>query len=354
MKRETASMPCGGSFDIDTRREKITAFDKQMSAPGFWDDSQAAKKIVDAANAEKVWVDEWDEVDAKWTDLNELYQLAEMEDDTGVLTEVEHDLGKLETQINDLEFRRMMSEPADKKNALITIHPGAGGTESSDWASMLMRMYMRWAERKGFSVDILDLQEGDEAGIKSASIEITGAYAYGYLKAESGVHRLVRISPFDSQKRRHTSFTSVFIYPEIDEDLDFEVDENDIRVDTYRASGAGGQHVNKTDSAVRMTHIPTGIVAQCQTERSQHKNRTSCLKLLTARVYEQHLQELHKEADVLESTKKSIEWGSQIRSYVFQPYQMVKDHRTDVESSNVDAVMDGDIDVFINGYLMSA
>ncbi len=354
MKRETVSMPCGGSFDIDKRREKIAAFDEKMSTQGFWDDPQAAKKTVDEANAEKVWVEEWDELDTKWTDLHELYELAEMENDEGVLAEIERDLGKLESQIDDLEFRRMMSDPADKKSAIITIHPGAGGTESTDWASMLMRMYMRWAERKGFSVDILDLQDGDEAGIKSASIEITGAYAYGYLKAESGVHRLVRISPFDSQKRRHTSFASVFIYPEIDDDIDFEVDENDVRVDTYRASGAGGQHVNKTDSAVRMTHIPTGIVAQCQTERSQHKNRASCWKLLTARLYEHHLQELRKEADALESTKKSIEWGSQIRSYVFQPYQMVKDHRTDVESSNVDAVMDGDIDTFINGYLMSA
>lgn len=322
-----------------------------MAEPTFWDDPQTAQKTVGKTNEIKAWVEAWDGLDTKCNDLHELYELASMEEEESVLTEIDRDLAKLEKDIDELEFRRMMSDPADKKNAIITIHPGAGGTESSDWASMLMRMYIRWAERKGFAVDVLDLQEGDEAGIKSASIEVTGDYAYGYLKAESGVHRLVRISPFDAQKRRHTSFASVFIYPEVDDDIDFKLEEKDIRVDTYRASGAGGQHVNKTDSAVRMTHEPTGLVAQCQSERSQHKNRASCLKLLTARVYEHHLQEQRKEVDELESTKKSIEWGSQIRSYVFQPYQMVKDHRTDHETSGVDAVMDGDIDEFITGYL---
>jgi peptide chain release factor 2 len=322
-----------------------------MSAPGFWDDPQAAQRVVAISNSEKDWVDGWDELNTKIGDLAELLELAQMESDDEILAEIDTDLTALERQVTDIEFRRMMSEPADKKSAIFTIHPGAGGTESADWAAMLMRMYTRWAERKGFGVDILDLQEGEEAGIKSVSIEVTGPYAYGYLKAESGVHRLVRISPFDAQKRRHTSFASVFIYPEVDDDIDFKLDDKDIRVDTYRASGAGGQHVNKTDSAVRMTHEPTGLVAQCQAERSQHKNRISCLKLLTSRVYEEHLRQQRVEVEELESTKKSIEWGSQIRSYVFQPYQMVKDHRTDTESSNVDGIMDGDIDDFINGYL---
>ena len=324
-----------------------------MAAPGFWDDPQSAQKTVAKANAEKAWVESWDDLDTRLQDIQELYELASAEDDEDVLREVDRDLAALDKDLSDAEFRQMMSEPTDPKNTIITIHPGAGGTESADWAAMLMRMYIRWAERKGFNVEVLDLQDGEEAGIKSVSIEVTGPYAYGYMKAESGVHRLVRISPFDAQKRRHTSFASVFIYPEIDGDIDFAVDDKDIRVDTYRASGAGGQHVNKTDSAVRMTHEPTGIVAQCQTERSQHKNRANCLKLLTARVYEHHLKEQQKEVDELESTKKSIEWGSQIRSYVFQPYQMVKDHRTETETSNVDAVMDGDIDAFINGYLTS-
>jgi peptide chain release factor 2 len=344
-------MTCGGSFDIDKRREQLAELETQMADPKFWDDSQSAQKTVEKNNEIKAWVDEWDAVDRKCSDLQELHELAQMEDDETLLAEVDRDLNALDKSVGDLEFRRMMSHPADKKSAIITIHPGAGGTESADWASMLMRMYVRWAERRGFTVDILDMQEGEEAGIKSVSIEVSGPYAYGYLRAESGVHRLVRISPFDAQKRRHTSFASVFIYPEVDEDIDFKLDDKDIRVDTYRASGAGGQHVNKTDSAVRMTHEPTGIVAQCQSERSQTKNRLSCFKLLTARVYEQHLQELRKVADVLESTKKSIEWGSQIRSYVFQPYQMVKDHRTDHETSNVDLVMDGDIDAFIASYL---
>ena len=340
-------MPCGGSFDIDKRREKIAAFDEKMSTQGFWDDPQAAKKTVDEANAEKVWVDEWDEMDAKWTDLHELYQLAEMENDEGVLTEIEHDLGKLESEINDLEFRRMMSDPADKKNAIITVHPGAGGTESTDWASMLMRMYMRWAERKGYGIDILDLQEGEEAGIKSVSIEITGAYAYGYLKAESGVHRLVRISPFDSQKRRHTSFASVFIYPEIDEEIDFEVDENEVRVDTYRASGAGGQHVNKTDSAIRITHFPTGIVITCQDESSQHKNKEKAMKILYSRVYSE-LMEAQENA-IARERKTQVSTGdrsAKIRTYNF-PQGRVTDHRIGLTLHNLDSVLEGNIDELI-------
>ena len=324
-----------------------------MAAPGFWNDQATAQPVVAELSGIKEWVNGWDGLDRRWTDMQELHELAKAEGDESVIAEIERDAAKLSEDVHGLEFRRMMSDPADKKSAIITIHPGAGGTESADWAAMLMRMYLRWAERKGFQIEIMELLDGDEAGIRSASIEIVGPYAYGYLKAESGVHRLVRISPFDAQKRRHTSFASVFIYPEVDDDIKLDVNEADIRVDTYRASGAGGQHVNKTSSAVRMTHTPTGIVAQCQNERSQHKNRAACWKILMGRLYEYYRAEREKERQVMEDTKKPIEWGSQIRSYVFQPYQMVKDHRTDVETSNVDTVMDGDIDLFIDGFLTS-
>lgn len=336
---------------MDVRRARVEELEKRMAAPGFWDEPQAAQATVADLNEQKKWVDEWEALDRRWRDLSELHELADAEGDDGVLAEIEEELGRLARAIEDLEFRRMMSDPADKKSAIVTIHPGAGGTESADWAAMLMRMYVRWAERKGFQVEIMDLMDGDEGGIRSASIEVVGPYAYGYLKAESGVHRLVRISPFDAQKRRHTSFASVFIYPELDDEIKLDVNENDIRVDTFRSSGAGGQHVNKTSSAVRMTHIPTGITAQCQNERSQHKNRANCWKILMGRLYEHYRAEREKERQAIEDTKKPIEWGSQIRSYVFQPYQLVKDHRTEVETSNVDAVMDGDIDLFINGYL---
>ena len=322
-----------------------------MAAPGFWDDGQAAQKTISAANELKEWVEDWESLDRRLNDLAELAELAELEEDDAVAAEVERDTETLANDISALEFRHMMSDPADKKNAIVTIHPGAGGTESTDWAQMLMRMYTRWAERKGFQVEIMDLLENEDAGIKSVTLEVTGPYAYGYIKAESGVHRLVRISPFDSQKRRHTSFASVFVYPELDDEIKLDVKESDIRVDTYRSSGAGGQHVNKTSSAVRMTHLPTGIVAQCQNERSQHKNRANCWKILMGRLYEHYKALEDEKLQAVEDTKKAIEWGSQIRSYVFQPYQLVKDHRTGIETSNVDAVMDGDIDLFINGYL---
>jgi peptide chain release factor 2 len=265
---------------------------------------------------------------------------------------------ELDTQISDVakkldefEFRSFLSDEEDSQEAILSIHPGAGGTESQDWASMLLRMYLRWAERHGFATDIMDYQFGEEAGIKSATVEIKGPYAYGYLKSESGVHRLVRISPFDSNKRRHTSFASVFVFPETGEDINIEINPDDLKIDTFRASGAGGQHVNKTSSAVRITHIPTGIVVQCQSERSQHKNRESAMKVLKARLYQKALEEERAKMAVMEATKKKIEWGSQIRSYVFQPYTLVKDHRTDYETSNVNVVMDGEIDSFIHAFL---
>ncbi len=305
-------------------------------------------------SARKEWVDAWHKVDEEITELDELVLLAEEEGDEGMENELENDARQIEKQLADLEFRKMLGQPQDSKNAILTIHPGAGGTESQDWAQMLMRMYLRWIERQGFKKDILDLQSGDEAGIKSVSIEVTGNYAYGYLKAEAGVHRLVRISPFDANKRRHTSFASVFIYPEIDNAIEVDVDEKDLRIDTYRASGAGGQHVNKTSSAVRITHIPTGIVVQCQNERSQHRNKEAAMKILLSRLYQKKLEQEQEKKAKLENKKRDIGWGSQIRSYVFHPYNMVKDHRTNYETSNTTAVMDGELDEFIHAYLMQS
>lgn len=325
--------------------------DQTMTAPGFWDNREAAQATIEEVNEHKRWVDTWQGLEDQRDDLMLLNELAVEEDDGEAMAEVTAEANALEKKIAELEFRNMLSGRDDAKNALLTIHPGAGGTESADWAQMLLRMYMRWIERKGFRKELMDLQPGDEAGIKSATVEVTGKYAYGYLKAEAGVHRLVRLSPFDSQNRRHTSFASVFVYPEIEDAVEVEINESDLRVDTYRASGAGGQHVNKTDSAVRITHLPTGIVVQCQNERSQHKNRASAMKILRARLYQFQEDEKKKALEAVENTKKRIEWGNQIRSYVLHPYNMVKDHRTGEETSNVDTVMDGDIDAFIYAYL---
>lgn len=279
--------------------------------------------------------------------------MADESEDEAFDEELAINLKDFKNKLENLELKRMLSGENDAKNAILTIHPGAGGTESQDWAEMLMRMYLRYAERNDFKTEIMDFQSGEEAGIKSVTIEITGQYAYGYLRAEAGVHRLVRISPFDSNKRRHTSFASVFVLPEIDEKIDVDIDPGDLRIDTYRASGAGGQHVNKTDSAIRITHIPTGIVVQCQNERSQHKNKANALKILAGRLYQKKLEEKREKMQKMEDNKKDIAWGSQIRSYVFHPYNMVKDHRTDTETSNVQQVMDGDIDQFIESYLVN-
>ena len=284
--------------------------------------------------------------------MEEYFLLALEEGDDSAMQSIGGELGSLNRKVDELEIRKMLSGAEDNSNAILTMHPGAGGTESQDWAQMLMRMYTRWIERKGFNNSVLDLQMGDEAGIKSATMEVTGDYAYGLLSAESGIHRLVRISPFDSNKRRHTSFASVFVFPVIEDNEIIDINPNDLRVDTYRASGAGGQHVNKTDSAVRITHIPSGIVVQCQNERSQHKNRANALKVLKARLYQQKKEDEAKERSKIEETKKDIAWGHQIRSYVMHPYNMVKDHRTDIETSDVQAVMEGALDEFIQGYLL--
>ena len=325
-----------------------------MEAPNFWNDQETAQKMIDACNREKRWVEGWGDLDRQISDLDVLLELAQEEEDAESLAEVAAELANVTRDLDTLELQHMLGAKEDRHDAILTIHPGAGGTEAADWAQMLMRMYMRWAERRGFQTNVLDTLPGETAGIKSATIEVTGDYAFGYLKSESGVHRLVRISPFDSNNRRHTSFASVFVYPDAEGDIEVEIDPKDLKIDTYRAGGAGGQHVNKTDSAVRITHEPTGIVVQCQNERSQHKNRNTALKILKARLY-QHLREQEDEKKAeRESTKKSIEWGSQIRNYVFQPYQMVKDARTGLETSDVSGVMDGDLDPFIQAFLTQA
>ena len=322
-----------------------------MGDPAFWNDAEKAREVIAEANEVKAWTEPWTRLTGKVQDLTELGELLAVEEDAELAEEWEREVEAVGTGLEDLELRNMLQGPDDQRDALLTIHPGAGGTESQDWAEMLLRMYGRWAERRGFDVELLDQQEGEEAGIKSATLEIRGQYAYGYLRAERGVHRLVRISPFDSQARRHTSFASVFVYPVVDDTIEIEIREEDIEMDVYRASGAGGQHVNKTSSAVRLRHLPPGIVVACQQERSQHKNRATAMKMLKAAHYQRALEEQEKEKAKLESTKTDIGWGSQIRSYVFQPYTMVNDHRTELKLPDVQKVMDGDLDPFIKAYL---
>ena len=341
----------GGIFDLETRTKEIARLEKQTSQPGFWDDNRSAQAVLKEVTAHKRWVDTHGSLQAELNDTEELLQLAQDESDAGELSELEAALVDLSAKVDQFEFDALLSGPDDFRDAILTIHPGAGGTESQDWADMLFRMYNRWAERRGFAADLIDYQQGEEAGLKSATIEIKGEYAYGFLKAESGVHRLVRISPFDANSRRHTSFVSVHVYPAVDDNIEIEIKDEDVRVDTYRASGAGGQHVNKTSSAIRITHLPTGIVVTCQSERSQHRNKDAAFMVLRSRLYQLKLEEEAAKMAKYDETKKKIEWGSQIRSYVFHPYNMVKDHRTSVETGNVQAVMDGDIDRFIEAYL---
>lgn len=327
--------------------------EKQTLKEGFWDDPETAREVLKEKSRAEDTVRGWHNLHTALTDLEMLFEMARDEDDEKVLEEIEKELAGLETSVRNDEFKLMLGGEEDPGNAIMTIHAGAGGTEAQDWAQMLLRMYLRWAERKGFETKIIDFQPGDEAGVKSVTLTVEGRYAYGYAKAEVGIHRLVRISPFDTGKRRHTSFASVFVYPEVSDDINIEINENDLRIDTYRSSGAGGQHVNKTDSAVRITHLPTGIVVQCQNERSQHKNRAMALKVLKSRLYEEELEKKAEELDEVNKTKKKIAWGSQIRSYILHPYKMAKDHRTNREVGNVDRVLDGDIDDFIEAYLIS-
>ncbi len=324
-----------------------------MAASGFWDNQEKAREVIAESNRLKSWVGPWHELDAKAAELAELGELLEEEEDEDEDLEAEliSEVKGLQGPIEALELRTMLQGSDDHRGALLTVHPGAGGLESQDWAEMLTRMYSRWAESHEYEVKVLDLQPGEEAGIKSATLEVTGDHAYGYLKAEKGIHRLVRISPFDAQSRRHTSFASVFVYPLVDDEIEIDIDESDLRIDTFRASGAGGQHVNKTDSAIRITHMPTGIAVACQQERSQHKNRATAMKMLKAALYERALEEQEQEKAAVEATKTDIGWGNQIRSYVFQPYTMVNDHRTDLKIGDVNKVMDGNLDPFIEAYL---
>ncbi|MFE7060622.1 peptide chain release factor 2 [Sutcliffiella sp. NPDC057660] len=342
-----------GLFDLEVKERRIAELDNEMSNPEFWNDQNAAQVVINEANALKEPVSQFNELSENYENLQLTYDLLKEEPDEELQAELSSEVKTVTEDFNKFELQLLLSGEHDKNNAILELHPGAGGTESQDWGSLLLRMYTRWAERKGFKVETLDYLPGDEAGIKSVTLLIKGHNAYGYLKAEKGVHRLVRISPFDSSGRRHTSFVSCEVMPEFDDNIEIDIRTEDLKVDTYRASGAGGQHINTTDSAVRITHIPTNVVVTCQTERSQIKNRERAMKMLQAKLYQKKLDEQQAELDEIRGEQKDIGWGSQIRSYVFHPYSMVKDHRTNTEVGNTQAVMDGDLDPFIDAYLRS-
>ena len=348
----TAATPTSeGFFDQTAKEKRLAELESRQTDPGFWSRGDEARLVVQELKALKAWITPEADITRRIGDVRAMVELLETEPDEELAAELAREIEQVEQTLESFELQAMLQGPDDAGNAILTIHPGAGGTESQDWAEMLLRMYVRWAERRGFEVTILDRLDGEEAGIKSASIEIKGQYAYGFLKAEKGVHRLVRISPFDSQARRHTSFASVFVYPDIDDTIEVDLRDEDIKMDVYRASGAGGQHVNKTSSAVRLTHIPTGLVVACQQERSQGKNKATAMKMLRAAIYQKKLEEQEAEKAKLEATKTDNSWGNQIRSYVFQPYTMVNDHRTELKVSDVHRVMDGGLDEFIEAFL---
>ena len=338
-------------FDIPGCQSKIKEYEKLMNEPSFWEDLDRSQKVNREIKHLKNRIDKYNNLRHRLEDTEILIGLGEEEEDLSVMDEVREEVIKLDKDVGDLRLETLLSGPYDGNNAIISIHAGAGGTEAMDWASMLLRMYTRWCESKGYEVETLDLLPGEEAGVKSVTLGISGENAYGYLRAERGVHRLVRISPFDSSGRRHTSFASLSVMPEIDNSVEIDIKPEDLKIDTYRSGGAGGQHVNKTESAVRITHLPTGLVAQCQNERSQIQNRETAMKVLKSRLLEKMEMEALEKANEMKGEMKKIEWGSQIRSYVFHPYSMVKDHRTNEEMGNIQGVMDGDLDLFINSYL---
>lgn len=345
-------MNFGGIFDVDAKKIQLDSEREKTTATDFWADPQKAQPILQQIRRLETEIDGFERLTKQYQEVADFVALAAEEQDESILPEIEKMVTELNKKVDQVELETMLSEPDDGRNAIMTIHPGAGGTESQDWAQILMRMYLRWMERNGMQSEVISILDGEEAGIKEVSIEVKGPYAYGYLKSEAGIHRLVRISPFDANHRRHTSFASVFVYPEIEDDITVEINPDDLRIDTYRASGAGGQHVNKTSSAVRITHIPSGIVVQCQNERSQFKNKDGAMKILRARLYQLKKEEKEKERAEIEKNKKDISWGNQIRSYVFQPYTLVKDHRTKYESGNIQAVMDGEINEFLRQFLL--
>ncbi|MCR6095118.1 peptide chain release factor 2 [Salipaludibacillus agaradhaerens] len=342
-----------GSLDLEEKETRIAELEEKMSDPMFWEDQNAAQKVINENNALKNIVNTYRKLESDHEELDVSLELLKEENDSDLADDLEQGVKDIGKRLNEFELELLLSEPHDKNNAILELHPGAGGTESQDWASMLLRMYTRWAEAKGFKVETTDYLPGDEAGVKSVTLLIQGHNAYGYLKAEKGVHRLVRISPFDSSGRRHTSFASCDVMPELDDNVEITVSPDDLRIDTFRSSGAGGQHVNTTDSAVRMTHLPTNTVVSCQSERSQIKNREKAMKMLKAKLFQQEMDKQRKEAEELRGEQSDIGWGSQIRSYVFHPYNMVKDHRTNVETGNTQAVMDGELAPFIDAYLRS-
>ncbi len=342
----------GGIFDIDGKRLRIAELDQQTGAADFWNVADKAQAVLREQARIKSAVEVWEAQGKAVEDASVLIDLADEAKDEPTAAEAAAMLKAIEDLVSKMEFARMLSGPYDRNGALVSINAGAGGTESQDWAEMLLRMYARWAERKGFKIEELDRQPGDEAGIKSATIGVEGEWAYGWLRAEAGVHRLVRISPYDSQARRHTSFASVFIYPDIDETIKVEIDDKDLRIDVMRSGGAGGQHVNKTESAVRVTHLPTGIAVHSDQERSQHKNKATAMRILRSKLFEVEQKKQEEKMGNIHAQKKAIEWGSQIRSYVLAPYRLVSDHRTALKVSNVDAVLDGDLDPFMVAMLL--
>lgn len=343
----------GGLFDLEQKKARIAELEALMADPAFWDDQNQAQTVIQESNGLKSYVDSFEEMEETLDNLKVSYELVKEENDQELFEDLQSELKDFKEKVNKFELQLLLSEPYDANNAILELHPGAGGTESQDWASMLLRMYQRWAESHSFSVETIDYLPGDEAGVKSVTLLIKGHNVYGYLKAEKGVHRLVRISPFDSSGRRHTSFVSCDVTPEMSDDVDIDVKTEDLKIDTYRASGAGGQHVNTTDSAVRITHLPTNIIVTCQNERSQIKNREQAMKMLKSKLYQLEIEKQRQELAEIRGEQMEIGWGSQIRSYVFHPYSMVKDHRTDVETGNTQAVMDGNLDIFIDGYLRS-